>query len=1126
MTPSTGAKVTVSGSLSVPLVMRGGRGVAVARPRARGQFDFAMAPRERRGLASAFKGFFKPRNRAAPAEEARHPAPDLGVLAHAQVREAPGAGQPQRAPLTAAQHRAWGHACSALPAVESAQGEDVLYARTLVVNITRTESELIAAGHPEATVQLLLSRVAADPAIAAAGGVREGALVFGAKLRELQSRLGEGRMGVVKAALMLALPAMPDSPATQQLVAQLVALDRLFATDASGRPRAGYDFGRLLAALCNRARIRELGGSPGGMEKAVAGLTALAATVADALGDGRDEHAIADGYELNALVGLDNDLDTVVAEVRKECVARCMGGAGEAGELVKLEGELARARIRLVHALDRAGVPRPVEVLLGVKMDATLLRALTQKLGPRAREVGLALMAVYLAQRHVEDCAGAARLRGLISHELDRRSALVAEGLRAPLADAEAQRAVAAEGQVHHGEIRRLQARLASLQPAGRREPEARFGLDAVTVAALGIPDDMLRGPDELARRGDDSGAAALRRHNAVCGAELMERKGLASTGEVAAALSAVHDVAQPWLARGGPEALRKEGVLDMLKTVRQEDRAVAFGERLRDKPGRSDLEAVRAAMLHQITVAKGERPVTPHVHDVPIAADAVRATLQDWGVEGPGLDELIARESHGGLTVEKLGVWAKDAALPELEAPPLDAGDALVQSLAAPRIGTRFKVVTQKQLQVNTGTWAVEPTLTVGVGARASAGGLASIEVVRPVDAYEIVLATGTEFKAAADVSATPFGTKAFGVKAGAFGNVEAGGQRLAGVTLRHATPASLQATLKRVIEAGGEVDYMDLADVDDIMLLRQRRAGAEASMGVVGAFNPGAAEFGWGAAAPAGATVTAGVRAGAGGGVQGGRLQAGGTRGAVVKTDRDTFAKTSATAAVGGQLDMHVGDSHRAGVPVAEAGVSASHLVRTKTKQVYGDDGQVKPGTERFRQGPVAGADPMKVAEKLGGPAFVELMKLLKLEAPAAHQAIVAMLADIRPNEMFSVLSQIDPAVARRASRFRVLANTFRMRQAGALTPARADAAAEYLERIADKLVANPDHYNIVHVGTVSPDERTETDVSVNLGVLQHKTVTSTTAEAFPRDQRIGANPEQLEMARRAREAALRRK
>jgi hypothetical protein len=242
----------------------------------------------------------------------------------------------------------------------------------------------------------------------------------------------------MRSALALVLPGLSQNGLVHQhmpeLLANLMALDDHLA--ATGQ--AGYGVDRLLDALCNRARIRELSGMDGHdqQDEAIDGLNAIAGTLVDALRPGRD------GVELNSLLGQDTELDGALKALRVKTttdfmlrqVVRDRKGAGaqpseveimqagdDATKLVDREAGIARMRMQLQRALDTMDAKAPTRLLgsmSGVRFDPELVQGLRDTLGEQGSQVGLIIAGLYALERDVVASPQAQRLLQDIQTEL------------------------------------------------------------------------------------------------------------------------------------------------------------------------------------------------------------------------------------------------------------------------------------------------------------------------------------------------------------------------------------------------------------------------------------------------------------------------------------------------------------------------------------------------------------------------------------------------------------------------------------------------------------------------------------------------------------------------------------
>ncbi|MGE0330956.1 MAG: hypothetical protein AB7P37_09685 [Ramlibacter sp.] len=250
--------------------------------------------------------------------------------------------------------------------------------------------------------------------------------------------LQAARTQCMRSALALALPGLSRQELAHEhmpeLLANLMTLDDHLA--ATGQ--AGYGIDRLLGALCNRARIRELSdmGGHDQQAEAIGGLNAIAATLVDALRPGRD------GVELNSLLGQDTELDAALKALRVKTttdfmlrqVVRDRKGADaqplqeevtqatdDATRLVEHEAASARMRVQLQRALDTLDGKAPTRLLgtlSGVRFDAALVQGLRDTLGEQGSQVGLIIAGLFALEREAAASPQARRLLRDIQTEL------------------------------------------------------------------------------------------------------------------------------------------------------------------------------------------------------------------------------------------------------------------------------------------------------------------------------------------------------------------------------------------------------------------------------------------------------------------------------------------------------------------------------------------------------------------------------------------------------------------------------------------------------------------------------------------------------------------------------------
>lgn len=530
-------------------------------------------------------------------------------------------------------------------------------------------------------------------------------------VRELNDCLGAGAPGIkpsreslARAGLLLAMPALCPQPwdkpnqagmrtrldtdnAARLLAKELATLDSSFA----GHP--GYSFDRLFSVLCNHARILEFGRGEDTLQQALGGLGAMVATVRESIGPGRDGHA------LNALIGIDGELDKAIVSLRKPLVRRFMAehcdpafdkpdNAGEqAVDLVNQECELARARVRMMRAFDRAGVPRPVEVLRGLKVDSALIAGLVNQLGPRAKDVGLAVMGVYLRERDLANSASGVRMRRSCAVAMEEAGARA--GMPAYADAASNQRAAAMRPPV--ARMFKEDLRQINREIVQRGVARQRAIVRALAPRAAALDDPGVVSSQAIERLG-------------LTGMDLkhvrqLELQGLSSAAEAGKVLAVVQKARDTWLADHGPERMMDEGLLDVLRTRRQEDRAgdlgktllkkhdAALKEHLSQEPPKplgeeAARDLVRAAVVHLVPQerdARGRNGI-PVLASFSPATEAVRKVLASWGVR-EDLTATVKETLVDPLTTATLASWTREAGL--LDQP--ESGSGRLEPLSTP---------------------------------------------------------------------------------------------------------------------------------------------------------------------------------------------------------------------------------------------------------------------------------------------------------------------------------------------------------------------------------------------------------------------------------------------------------
>ncbi|MBC7603636.1 MAG: hypothetical protein H7255_13375 [Ramlibacter sp.] len=975
------------------------------------------------------------------------------------------------------------------------------------------------------------------------------AKAFVTELYECLGRQGVGekplRKDIARAALILAMPGLhslsedcePQARLTRLKNSQILdeVSQELASLDAHFAGRPGYAFDRLFTALCNHARILELGRTESTVEPALAGLSALIATVQESIGPDRD------GYALNALVGIDSNLDTAIASLRTDLVARFMTDHANAAsdpasdrmvpasehakDLVDRECELARARNRLMRAFDRAGVKRPAEVLRGLKMDAALVAGLTNQLGPHAKTVGLAIMGVYLCEQDIANSDSGGRMRRCINTlckapdervtAADARDARLRKLAAAAQARAQVPREVWTEIEAHSAKALPQREILRAMQPraAALRDPGP---IGADIVERLGLAEIAPRHVRQL------------------------ERQGISSAAEAYAVLALVQNSLNAWEADEGPQRMQSEGLLDVLSTRRQEERAVTFGETLlsslREPDGslRSEKDCptlrrdlARAAILHLIPseISSPTRPGMPLLASFRPAVTSVQRVLGQWSIDAD-LAAEIQTELGEGITMTKLAIWASDADLSVPAAPPgspkelvqradsgpLMARRALVESLADVKIGTRVRMSSTKRVKLSSGVFGD----SVGVGVRASAGRTRVVDFGNPGDpggSYEVTFRAGGDVKVGVDITAAFLSlSQRLGLKLGPVVTADAAAQGFRGIVLRCKTSQG-QQSLTRKLVGNPEIGFDALEDVDSIMFLRDVQGSAEVGAGVMASMGSVISESGPGGAGRTrdvlGARITGSI------GVQHNRYFAENNKGLIQRNETVTFGRVAASASLGVSLKPADSDAPIAGVAVAEVSAKIEMLTKERLRLFAGPDGKVVDA-EAFNQSYVAGDSALDLVIKLGGPVFKRTMQLLEQESPEVYRHICELIAGVGTNELASLAWQLDRNAGFQPGNAVIeQANAVRDHRvhAGSI---RADrAAAAKLRNQADRIFNDKRRYNIARVADIAVVDTVQTK-SYLLGLFE--TLQTVYAEALPVEIKLYAE-ELQKLAVRAR-------
>ncbi|MES2633532.1 MAG: hypothetical protein V4669_11205 [Pseudomonadota bacterium] len=949
----------------------------------------------------------------------------------------------------------------------------------------------------------------------------------------------------VHAALALALPGLPKPgdglyhALPDGLVEGLLELQRRLV----GANADGESFARLVAVLCDHARIRDHAAEKPGL--ALDGLKAMVDVMCESISRDRD------GLALNALVGLDNKLDGAIIKLRTRCVRDIMLSQSDgesqatygavqvaiedATQLVELEAELARARVQMLQAFEAAGIARTMGGIAGQKMTANLVRGLRNSLGAgKSSEVGLAIAYVYLLEGRI---AGSACGKRMLS-DVHLMRLKFCEEL------SEVDRSTPA-GQLRarelNDEIRYLEQRADSLE-----QEDAACGVGGLTddeLKRLGLPPAMqdFVGPQtEAAAQARE--AAELRTRDVIC---KLASQGLSDAAQTHNAVTTINAVMQAWLGARGLEKLAEGDGLEMLSGGKSEDRARRFGQRLVNQTcrpngaelrkltsiveqeiapamkltaiaNRSDLlatrqnllgprvsaalrDAIRAAALQQL----GTMPLhkfVPAEHTV-----AVWHTLKSWGIPshlvGPEIDACLGEP----FSDEVLQRWVADAALPPEQVDTQTAHDALFKGIDEMKLGTRLKLVAGQRVEVQTGYIPLDPAMIVETNVKAGGGTSTALEIAHISDAgasvFELTFRAGFDLKIGAELWANVAGARQLGVDFDVMGTSEGAYQRLQGVSLRFATRQALLDALDTLLASTPQspVGATSLQGARSILPLVDNKLSTKGGLGAKVGIDVGTQQVG-GNPRTRHIGATASLRA---------MLQAGaGTNRSRSLNTLESIEKAEHETVVEGSLNAMAGAEFKAGpsvdqtawsatVPAVQASVSIASVVKRKLKILRGRDGLVQQGTERMSQAYLAKGSGLEAAARVGGPAFTRLMQELAVHDKPAADAILALIGDVQQNELFSVAYTLDPKIFDEINALYRQARNHRSGRAGTGTARESVRQADKLERQARALLDDEHSYLIERIAIIPTAERLETLTQLNLVLLQKSTYTEERSE-----------------------------
>ncbi|WP_048441862.1 hypothetical protein [Caenimonas sp. SL110] len=949
----------------------------------------------------------------------------------------------------------------------------------------------------------------------------------------------------VHAAVALALADLPKPGEAlyhelpDGLVEGLLELQRRLA----GADADDESFARLVAVLCDHARIRDYAAHKPGL--ALEGLKAMVDVMCESIRHDRD------GLALNALVGLDNKLDGAIIKLRTRCVRDLMlsqsdrqsqatygavqSAIEDATQLVELEADLARARVQMLQAFEAAGIARTMGGIAGQKMTANLVRGLRKSLGEKkSSQVGLAIAHVYLLERRIAGSACGKRMLDDVhlmrlklweqSNEVDRST----PAGRAKVRDL-------------HAEIRYLEQRAESLE-----QEAAACGVGGLTddeLKRLGLPpalQDFVGPQTEAARQARE--AAELQTQNAIC---KLASQGLSSAAQTHNAVTTINAVMQAWLGARGLEKLAEGGGIDMLCGGKGEDRARRFGQRLALQtagPKAAELrkltsiveqeiapalkliavqdpsvllatrrkllgpavsaalrDAIRGAALQQVGATPLHR-FTPAEH-----TSAVWHTLKSWGIPahlvGPEIDACLGEP----FDEDALQRWVADADLPPEQVDTPTARDALFKGIDEMKLGTRLKLVAGKRVEVQTGYIPLDPSMITETNIRAAGGTSTALEIAHISDAgasvFELTFRAGFDLKIGAEIWANIAGSKQLGVDFDVMGTSEGAYQRLNGVSLRFASRQALSEALEMLLASTPEapVSASSLHGARSILPLVDNKVSSKAGVGAKVGIDIGTQQVG-GDPRARHVGATASLRAMLQTGAGASRSRSLNTLESIEKSEHETVVEGSLSAMAGAEFKAGPSvdrTSWSATVPVVQAGISISSVVKRKLKILRGRDGLVQQGTERMSQAYLGKGNGLAAAARVGGPAFTRLMQELAIHDKPAADAVLALIGDVQQNELFSVAYTLDPKISDEINALYKQARNHRTGRAGGGTPREAARRADKLEQQARALLDDEHSYLIERIAIIPSAERLETLTQLNLVLLQKNTYTEERSE-----------------------------
>lgn len=493
-------------------------------------------------------------------------------------------------------------------------------------------------------------------------------------------------------------------------------------------------------------------------------------------------------------------------------------------------------------------------------------------------------------------------------------------------------------------------------------------------------------------------------------------------------------------------------------------------------------------------------------------ASDPVQATslpqsdgkgLEPTGIESKGTRSAqrndLASEEDEPPTAEDFGAQNYWPVSPPSTRTSEEARQAILDSIDRLQLSSRVRLTGGYRAALNSGSIKVADS-KVGLGGRLVGSKVLSFEIGRGADAYEVVLRDGWDVRAGlsgihnlGSIPNVPVTGKVEGAWS-ADGVYNPNG----GVMLRFPNDDKGRELVKKTltvlidkdpIEPGDLPEGVNVCKFDESRV--QGKAGGGARAGV---------EFNM--TEPAGlgkqgvitgtlpAFMASGRLAGAGQ-YQYTNQQAMSHNGGVRRTFRETTLES--TLGVVGTLrtgSRALGGGHSVSGDAIEAGKWAGWTLRDRTKVVLDANGMVIGSTEIDRSVFMPPGGPAMM-RRLAPPAFKKLMESLESSTEPARQRLAsdinALIKGMKTNQLFSMVSGLDPRVAAAINRKKSEANALRTGMIPSRSGVQAEQRAMQLERQAQAMLDDEGNYFVHRIRVMDQYDNLSSKTYVDLGMLR---------------------------------------